>query len=230
MERFYRDVVEQLIKENVLDPGMTVLVVCGGEIDRTVFQKAGLKNVVISNLDVRLKGNEFAPFEWSFQDAEALTFEDSSFDFCVVHSGLHHCHSPHRALLEMYRVARKGILVFEPYDNFTTRLGVSLNLGQEYEHAAVFYNDCAYGGVKNSIIPNYVYRWTKREIVKTVSTFAPHGKHRFRFIHKLRLPWDQLKGRKNKAFYLTALLVLPVMKVLCGFSRKQCNSFAGGGG
>ena len=35
-------------------------------------------------------------------------FEDGAFDFVVVHQGLHHCHSPHRGLLEMYRVARRG--------------------------------------------------------------------------------------------------------------------------
>jgi ubiquinone/menaquinone biosynthesis C-methylase UbiE len=55
-------------------------------------------------------GDEFAPFSWSFQDAEQLSFEDEAFDYVFVHAGLHHCASPHRALLEMYRVARRGIM------------------------------------------------------------------------------------------------------------------------
>jgi SAM-dependent methyltransferase len=71
---------------------------------------------------------EFAPFLWSFQDAERLTFAENEFDFCIVHSGLHHCYSPHRALLEMYRVARVGLLVFEPRDGALVRLGMRLNV------------------------------------------------------------------------------------------------------
>jgi ubiquinone/menaquinone biosynthesis C-methylase UbiE len=35
-----------------------------------------------------MKGNEFHPFKWSYQDAENLSFKDKSFDFVVVHSGL----------------------------------------------------------------------------------------------------------------------------------------------
>ena len=49
----------------------------------------------------------------------------------------HHCHSPHRGLLEMYRVARRGVLAFEPRDTRLVRLGVRLGFGQEYEIAAV---------------------------------------------------------------------------------------------
>jgi ubiquinone/menaquinone biosynthesis C-methylase UbiE len=45
-----------------------------------------------------------------------MAFDDNSFDFAIVHNGLHHCYSPHRGLLELYRVSRQGILVFEPRD------------------------------------------------------------------------------------------------------------------
>ena len=102
-----------------------------------MLEDLGFTDVVISNVDTRTTSAAFAPFEWSFQDAEDLTYPDDSFDFCIVHSGLHHCKSPHEALLEMYRVSRQGVLVFEPCDNLTTRIGVWLGIGQEYEIAAV---------------------------------------------------------------------------------------------
>ena len=215
-----------LLAKNVLDPQMKLLVLCGGGFDRDVLLQCGFCNVVISNLDVRANPKAFSPFEWSFQDAEKISFADGSFDFALVHEGLHHCSSPHRALLEMYRVARHGLLIFEPYDNEITRLGVRLNVGQEYEHAAVYYNDCAYGGVQNTPIPNYVYRWTNREIIKTVNTFAPQARHKFEFIHRMRIPWAQLKGRKNKFFYWAILLGLPLLKLFFWVFPKQSNNFA----
>jgi len=226
MNTFYAAVIETLLKKHILEREMKILIVCGGDTDKNVLYKSGFQCVVVSNLDTRMTENEFFPFEWSFQDAENLTFADGSFDFCIVHSGLHHCYSPHRALLEMYRVAHKGILLFEPYDNLLTRLGLRLHIGQEYEHAAVFYNACAYGGVKNSWIPNYVYRWTEEEITKTITAAAPYAQHRFQFIYETRIPWQQLKGRKKKlAFYLVALS-MPILKALCLLFPKQSNNFA----
>jgi SAM-dependent methyltransferase len=172
------------------------------------------------------KAQELAPFGWSYQDAERLTFEDESFDFCIVHSGLHHCYSPHRALLEMYRVARKGLLLFEPYDNLTTRFGVRLNIGQEYEHAGVFCNDCHHGGAGNSSIPNFIYRWTEQEIIKTVNCYAPHARHEIRFIHKMRIPWTQLRRRRNKTMYYIVRLAQPALTLLEFLFPKQGNNFA----
>src|SRR5262249_38325060 len=163
---------------------MRILVACGGATDQDVFIKSGFANVVISNLDTRMNGDEFSPFTWSFQDVERLSFEDNSFDFAVVHSGLHHCYSPHRCFLELYRVARKGVLLFEPYDTLFSRIGARLNFGQTYELAAVFSNNFQFGGVNNTAIPNYIYRMSESEIEKVVTCFAPYGKHRFQFIRK----------------------------------------------
>lgn len=226
MDTFYQKTINSLLRANVLHTKMRILIVCGNDIDRDVLLQSGFSDVVISNLDTRITGDEFSPFMWSFQDAENLTFEDDSFDFAIVHDGLHHCHSPHRALLEMYRVTRKGLLLFEPYDNLFTRLGVLLRFGQDYEHAAVFDNDCAFGGVCNTEIPNYVHRWTSREIVKTICAFAPYGHHDFTFIHKLRIPWRQLKVRRNKLYLFVVLLSLPFLKVFTKIFPKQSNCYA----
>jgi SAM-dependent methyltransferase len=225
VDSFYAEVFNRLITEGVIARDSRVLVCCGGDYDRDMLQSCGLTNVVISNLDERIIPDRFAPYEWSYQDAENLTFEDGSFDFVSVHSGLHHCHSPHRAILEMYRVARKGVLLFEPYDNLVTRVGVALGIGQDFEHAAVFHNDMKYGGVKNSEIPNYVYRLTRREIVKTITCHAPYGEHTFRFFHKLRVPWPQLTTRKNKIPMLMAAAAWPFLKLMELIAPSQMNCF-----
>ena len=228
MDDYYATVLRKLLDRNVMTRDMRILVLCGGRLDAQSLAKTGFKHVTISNLDVRMPGdeNQYAPFAWSFQDAENITYLDKDFDFCIAHNGLHHCHSPHRALLEAYRVVKKGVLVFEPRDNWTTRLGVRLNFGQEYEVAAVFGNDCVFGGVRNTQIPNYVYRWTEREVQKTVCSYAPAGRHEFLFFHALRVPWDRLRAMRNKLWFVTVVLAYPFLKLATWLVPKQCNSFA----
>lgn len=226
MQDFYGEVIGHFLRLGVLNTGMRILVVCGGKIDKDVLQRAGFQHVVISNVDPRPSREEFSPFDWCHQDAERLTFDDGSFDFCMVHSGLHHCYAPHRALLEMYRVARTGLLLFEPYDNLTTRLGVRFNIGQEYEHSSVFNNDHEHGGVGNSSIPNYIYRWTEQEIVKTINCYAPHARHEIRFMHRMRIPWTQLRTRRNKTLYHVVRLAQPALKMVELCFPKQSNNFA----
>jgi len=89
---FYEDVVSELVRDGILDPGMRALVVCGGRTDKLVLERCRFRDVVISNLGVRPAGKDLGSFQWSEQDAERLTFEDESFDFTIVHSGLHHCY------------------------------------------------------------------------------------------------------------------------------------------
>src|SRR5712672_2452459 len=137
MDDFYSETLRRLLNDGWMGLDSSVLVVCGERYDRDVFHGLGFRRFTISNLDSRIDGSEFAPYPWSLQDVESLGFADGAFDFVVVHQGLHHCHSPHRGLLEMYRVARLGVLAFEPRDTRLVRLGVRLGFGQEYEIAAV---------------------------------------------------------------------------------------------
>lgn len=226
MTDFYESTLKQLIREGHIATDTRVLVLCGGMYDRDVFATAGFSDVTISNLDERMRGDEFAPFQWSFQDAENLTYADEEFDLCVAHSGLHHCYSPHRALLEMYRVARRGVLVFEPRDGIVTRLGLALGLGQEYETAAVFDNDCAFGGVRNTEIPNYVYRWNEREVRKIIRSFDPTSRQRFRFYYATRIPWRSLMLKRNKLYLAAAAAAAPFLYVLSIVAPRVCNNFA----
>jgi SAM-dependent methyltransferase len=226
MNDFYSETLQHLLNDGWLERDSKILVVCGGHADRDVFHRLGFRKVTISNLDTRMTGDEFAPYPWSMQDVEDLRFEDGAFDFVVVHQGLHHCYSPHRGLLEMYRVARSGVLVFEPRDTRLVRLGVRLGLGQEYEIAAVAYHGLQFGGVDNSATPNFVYRWTEREIEKTIHTFAPEGRAQFRYFSALRVPKERMLAMKNRVVAGALSVLLPAMKLFAKVFPKQSNCFA----
>jgi SAM-dependent methyltransferase len=217
---------ESTVADWIGDRNASILVVGGGQNDRDVMFKLGFTNVVISNLDSRMVGNEFAPFEWSFQNAESLSYNDSVFDYVVVHAALHHCPSPHRALLEMYRVARRAAIVFESRDSLLIRLLVKFKFTPAYEPTAVYYNDCKFGGVNNTEIPNYVYRWTERELEKTIASYAPHAKHRIDYRYASDIPHLVSCQKKRGLRGLVLALAAPVYKLFALVFPKQQNLFA----
>lgn len=150
---FYERVLRRLVDEGLVQRDWNVLVVAGGAVDRAAFAASGFTDVKFTNLSG--DGDEQ-------QDAEALGYDDDAFDFAVISAGLHHCASPHRALLELYRVARHGLLALEARDSALMRVAQRMGVVDEYELTAVADNDFAAGGVRNSPVPNYVYRWTER--------------------------------------------------------------------
>ncbi len=181
---FYEVVLERLLRAHAMSSNDSIVVICGGSYDAQCLQRASFAKVVITNLD---EGYGCAPFEWQRQDAENLTFQDSSFDWAVVHAGLHHCASPHRGLLEMCRVARKGIVVLEARDSILIRLAARIGLVPDYEFEPVALNNFKFGGIRNSAIPNYVYRWTEREVFKTIESALPGRKNRIQFFYGMTL-------------------------------------------
>ena len=209
----------------ISDKHASLLVCGGGTLDKNILGKAGFSNVTISNLDSRMAGNEYAPFKWSFENAEQLSFEDSSFDYVVIHAAIHHASSPHKVITEMYRVASKGILAFEARDSFVMRLMEKFGFAQVYEHAAVYYNGCKFGGVNNTEIPNYIYRWTEREIEKTIKSYAPAFQHRFIYRYGSALPYSP-KLERNKIKYFMIMLARPFYYLFTRIFPRQQNLFA----
>lgn len=205
---------------------MSTLVICGDEFDKAVFKDLGFSNVTISNLDQRNTPDYYSPYKWMLEDAENLSFPDNEFDLVVVHAGLHHCRSPHKALLEMYRVARKTVLVFETRDNFLVRLGNKVGLVSDYEVEAVVGNNNQSGGVRNTEIPNFIYRFREREVFKTIQSFAPEFKHEIKYFYGLNMPLERLRVHKNKALVCCAFLSYPFVKLLTWLFPKQSNLFS----
>jgi len=221
MSRFYVETIQSLN----LPHSASVLVVCGGRLDQESLLECGFSNVTISNLDAT-RGNDFPPYGWSFQDVEALTFPDNSFDYTIVHDGLHHCASPHRGLLEMYRVARKGVLVCESRDTLLMRFAVAMKWIPPYEVRAVLLHGCETGGVRNSSTPNFVYRWTEREVKKTIASFAPEAPHNIQFFYGLRVPRQRLPFHSSKHLGWVASFSEWTLNKFVKLFKKQGNSFA----
>lgn len=221
---FYHRTLERLVSDGVISRDSKVLVVCGDRLDRDVFSHLGFSNVTISNVDESLGADSLPPFRWSFADAEDLPFEDEEFDWGVVSAGLHHCHSPHRALLELYRVSRLGVVGFESRDSAAMRIALRAGLTSPYELVAVAGNGMLAGGVANSAVPNYVYRWTEREVEKTVASFAPHRRHAYLYARELEIPWSVIRARGWKASLLKVLT--PVARLLADALPSQSNLFA----
>lgn len=227
MERtgFYRRVLGTLLEDGLLRRDMSVLVVAGGAADRDAFHSLGFERVTISNVDSEVKAPSLAPYEWAYQDAESLSYEDSAFDFTVVSAGLHHCRSPHRALLELYRVAGVAALALESRDSALMRLAVKLGAVDDFELAAVADHGLRSGGVANTSTPNYVYRWTEREVEKAIASYAPHVRHRIRFYREFELPKTLLEiDRGPRASLLR--VAAPVVSAITRVVPSQANLFA----
>lgn len=122
--------------------GMSVLeVCCGSGMMAEKFARAG----------ARVTGTDFSPAaiararerarRYGFDatllvaDAENLAFADHSFDLVAVHDGLHHLDNPERAIQEMARVARRGVLILDPAQAAMTRLAIRIGITVEVEEA-----------------------------------------------------------------------------------------------
>lgn len=108
---------------------------------------------------------------FSKENAEALSFADDSFDFVLCKESYHHFPRPMKALYEMLRVGRRGVVLYEPTDHYVytnflqaffrgmlqiiNTLGVfKLFFGKEIKRHT--YED----------VGNYVYKISEREIEK----------------------------------------------------------------
>lgn len=223
---FVRKLLGELLADSAIRQEDAILCVCAGEAERDVFHELGFTTVTISNLDTRLAPDSFRPYDWSFQDAQSLTFDDASFDVVFVADGLHHCSSPHRALTEMYRVARRTIIVVESRDNALMRLANRLDLSPEYELEAVIDNGFEYGGVDNGPVPNYIFRWTEDEFEKTLRSFDPTGPISCRYFYDLNLPYAAAGFRKTRLKYWVILLADIPLRLLLRVFKRQRNTLA----
>lgn len=214
-----------MLLSGVVSKDDRVLVICGGPRDRDALRSAGFTDVTISNLDDGMSSG-LAPYAWAREDAEALSFEDDSFDVVVANAGLHHCYSPHRALLEMYRVARASVIAFEARDSFAMRAVIRLGFGVDYELEAVSDEGFRTGGAGNGPIPNFIYRWTEREVVKTIASFDPMHVPQIRFFYGLRLPYERFEKTRRPIQRFVLSIVGPAIELIARAFPTQGNQFA----
>lgn len=225
---FFQTVLADLLDKGCISKDDSMLVICGGTTDFDNLMAAGFTNVTISNLDERMLadgGACYLPYAWRFENAEKIDVENGSYDLVLVHSGLHHLRCPLHGITEMYRIARKGVIGFEPNMNLFTKLGAHLGFGQIWEHAAVYFNDLKWGGVENTEIPNFVYRFRADDIRQTANTFNPIADHRCRFWYSTRFP-DRLLSVSNPLIRIPAKLGAPLFELAGSLLPSLANNIA----
>ncbi len=122
--------------------GCSVLeVCCGSGMMSEKFARAGatvtgidFSPAAIARASVRARRSGF-PSRFLVADAENLAFLDRSFDVVAVHDGLHHLDDPWRAIREMARVARRGVLILDPAQAVLTKLAIWAGIAVTVEEA-----------------------------------------------------------------------------------------------
>ncbi|HEX4022406.1 MAG TPA: methyltransferase domain-containing protein [Acidobacteriaceae bacterium] len=147
----------------------------GSAEDGRTLRRIGFTRITLSNLlDPRpseqadLDGAEMRTVR---VDAEAMELADGSYDLVLAHEVLHHCRSPHKALLEMLRVSRRYVICLEPNNSLAMQLLLRLRFSFPYELPAVIASGFQTGGVRDSCIPNYIYRWNAMDLYQTTASY-----------------------------------------------------------
>ena len=82
------------------------------------------------------------------------------------------------------------------------------------------------GGVANSSVPNFIYRWTERDVIKTISSYDPRRVHDVMFFHDMRLPIQRFSTSGNRVLLMVGQILEPISRLLAVVMPKQCNEFA----
>ena len=190
---------KQNILRNIKDKDSKILVLGADTLDKNIFIDLGYKNVTLSNYEKENDNDDI----YKNILMQNINLNDNSFEYCVAHACVHHSSKPHNAILEMYRVASKGVLVIEANDCLLTRIACKLNFAEEFENTAILKNKTS-GGVDNSSIANYVFRWTEREVLKLLKSYKPNIKHNitFKYDYDLKFTKNILINFLFKLFFL----------------------------
>ena len=222
---FYQSTLERMLTMGQLARSDRILIVGGGELDRYVLSALGFSDVLITNLQPHAGQSEYLPFSWRRADMENLDLPDSSFDWVVEHAALHHLESPHKGLLEMARVAKKGVIAFEARDSVLMRLAVRVGLSSSFELEPAFLSRGTAFGIRDSTVPNYVYRWTEREIEKAIQQRYPAYRHRFQYFYAVNIPIERFRMRRNPILRWVGAALFWLVPFISFILGKQGNAF-----
>lgn len=221
MKKLYEKLLSEALKLKIIHINSKILVVGGGMNDVNSLLKFGFKNAIISNVEPLGDTKSYGPYNWVKADLNLLPFDNDSFDLVIVSASLHHLSSPHRGLCEMLRVSKKVIIVIESSDNLLMKISKKLKFVPNYEIEAILKN--GKGGVENSHIPNFIYRWTRQEIIKAVNSYLPHISNKFYFYYNYQFPIERLKKSRRLIFKLITPILKFFVWLISIFFPKQAN-------
>jgi SAM-dependent methyltransferase len=171
----FEKVLRKCVDSMGLDLLSDVLVVGGSAEDGRTLHRIGFTRVTLTNL-LDPRPSEQADLDDAGMgavrlDAEAMALADNSCDLVLAHEMLHHCRSPHKALLEMLRVSRRHVILLEPNNSLVMRMLLKLRFSFPYELPAVIASGFQTGGVRDSSIPNFIYRWNAVDVCQTAASY-----------------------------------------------------------
>jgi ubiquinone/menaquinone biosynthesis C-methylase UbiE len=103
--------------------------------------------------------------EYGRENAESLSFADASFDFVLCKESYHHFPQPMKALYEMLRVARRGVLLIEPCDHELPDTAMT-TISRLLKNFVKRLLGRATNGHRFEELGNYVYGISRREMEK----------------------------------------------------------------
>ena len=197
-----------------------ILVISASLNEIKILKEMGYNNINITyhnddDIEI-LKQQGFKVYKNLFKaDVRNLDFENKSFDYVITNATLHHVDLPHKAVTEMYRIAKKGVLIIESNDSFLMQAACKLNFAEEFEISSVN-PKIKSGGLLDTGIPNYVYRWNEREIIKLLNSYDPEVINHIKFEYD----YDLSSIRSDK--YVNRVLKF-IVKIFFYFFKKQQN-------
>jgi SAM-dependent methyltransferase len=217
----FQQVLRNCVRSERINLQGSVLIVGGSCEDVEILRSVGFRRITLTNLedlaDFKLPRMDGVEPISLWLDAEEMQLADSSYDVVLAHEVLHHCRSPHKALLEMLRVSRRHVIILEPNESTLMRAFVKLRFSFAYELPAVIFHNYRQGGVRNTCIPNYIFRWNERDMYQTTASFIPE----LEFSAFARSYWDfnvdenELALRTNTRIGIFTRIMGPSLFLAC---------------
>ena len=211
--------------KNYINKDSNFLLISASLYEVKILKELGYLNFSITYHDEDEK-NQFLDFGFKENinlfksDLRDLSFKDKSFDYTITNATIHHIDLPHKAITELYRVAIKGVLVIESTDSFIMRLATKIKLAEEFEVSSVN-EDKNTGGLLDTAVPNYVYRWTEKEILKLLKSFDPKNINFLNFDYASDLTNFKTRDNYIENIFLKMLIIMG--KIFFFFFKKQQN-------
>jgi ubiquinone/menaquinone biosynthesis C-methylase UbiE len=154
----------------ILDKGAKWLTVGDGRYGtdaQYILQNNG--DVVASDIsDTLLKEAKERNFisKYKKENAEAMTFNDLEFDYVVCKESYHHFPRPMIALYEMLRVAKKGVILIEPLDEYIREDKILNILSRKLKDTIDSIFNKKNERHQFETVGNYIFSISRREIEK----------------------------------------------------------------
>lgn len=191
---FYKKNLNDLISKE-----KKLLVVSPNEYEIKIYIEQGYSNIVFGEFNeeqlkyLQNKYREIKNIKFAKVDLLKINFDDQTFDYAITQATLHHLNNPHQGLLELYRVSKFGTFIIEGNDNLILKLASKLSFSEEFEFSSV---KDGKGGLMETGIANYVFRWTEREVTKSLNAYKPNIVHKIKFKYGLDIFNQALEKRK----------------------------------